>query len=889
MECSLQYVDCSSQGMECSLQYVDGRAEIVSFRLHVFGCTTQVVDCRSQVDPCTRYVLRPMGLGDVIGRWIGKVEVVLAGADEDLRAGQEALSTGNALEARAAAHRVLARAPGSPLGLALLADACEMGGLDAELAMTLEELSKRAPSRAEVWVRLGRARRLTGAGADEVRDAFVRALAVAEGGSEERRDALVELADLDLAAGDGARAELWLERAADDKSPAIAVRKAQARLLRGDAAGAKTLLDKVELPATDGRAALVKGSALAILDDPACFTLLVRAMVLDAPGASEALSSALGHVPSDAQVRARVRSVVDAKGEQDRARWRAAFARAEGARDAARRALRDALDAGEKAAALPLLDAAVDDRDETSLRAALAALPHSDADAYVTDARHLAMGTLDEAVQIRHPRLRAWADEVALTAARALAPAGAQADWPKLLARLDALARTLSDLESVASVASLSAERARPVRLAIVGEFNAGKSTFINALIGADVAPTGVLPTTATLHHLRWAPDPIARILFAPGHEPRERIVPLSELRATLASLDPGRLTEDVARVELHMPLPLLVRVEILDTPGFNAPDPKHTAVARSAFEEADVLLWLLDASQPLKQSERRVLEEAKAARLPVQMLVNKADRLSPDNLAIVMKTVDEALVETGLPSWAPPLALSAKKALAGKLGDAAALEQSGWAAVQALLDERIVARSDDLKERALRRRASLVVARLLAQASADADRQREQDEARARQAATVAQLAARIERGQDTLAEQLAKSLAPSAEAFTEDLSLVFVGRDPDAAKRDPVLARYRTDRAVAALAPPLSRALASLAPEAGLSPAQLAPPARTIVRAAASASLGEDDAPLLAIARAAVSTLVEQLFTLSTAPTPSSRTGAILAELKAFAGALE
>jgi small GTP-binding protein len=829
-----------------------------------------------------------MGLGDVIGRWIGKVEVVLAGADEDLREGQDALAEGDALKARAAAHRVLARAPGSPLGLALLADACEAGGLEAELAMTLEELSKRAPSRAEVWVRLGRAKRATGAGTDEVREAFVRGLAVAESGSEERRDALVELADLDLAQGDGARAELWLERAADDKAPAIATRKAQARLLRGDAAGAKALLDKVELPATDGRGALVKGQALAMLGDAACFPLLVRAMVLDVPGASDTLSSALGHVPADAQVRARVRSVVDAKGEQELARWRAAFARAEGARDAARTALRDALDSGERAAALPLLDAAVDDRDMPSLRAAVAALPATDADAFVVDARRLALETLDDAVQIRHPRLVPWAEEVALRAARALAPVNAQADWPKLLSRLDALARSLADLSSVAAVADLAAERARPVRLAIVGEFNAGKSTFINALIGADVAPTGVLPTTATLHHLRWAPDPIARIEFAPGHEPPERIVPLPELRATLASLDASTIAQDVARVELHMPLPFLVRVEILDTPGFNAPDARHTEVARSAFEEADVALWLLDASQPLKQSERRVLEEAKAARLPVQMLVNKADRLQPADLQRVMQSVDEALAETGLPSWAPPLALSAKKALAGKLGDAQALEQSGWGAVQALLDERIVARSDELKERALRRRGSRVLSTLLTQAQAEADRQREQEHARVAQSAAVRKLAARIERGQDALAEQLATSLAPSAEAYTRDLSLVFVGRDADAASRDPVLARYRVDRAVAALAPALSRALASLAPEAALSPAQLAPTARTLVRAAAAASPSQDDAPLLALSRAAVSTLVEQLFTLSSAPAPSTRAAPLLAELRALAGAL-
>src|SRR5215472_9428852 len=107
-----------------------------------------------------------MRLADVIGRWIGKVELVLAGADEDLREGQDALASGDAMRARAAAHRVLERAPDSPLGLALLADACEAAHLDAELAMALEELAKRAPSAAEVWVRLARARRATGAARD---------------------------------------------------------------------------------------------------------------------------------------------------------------------------------------------------------------------------------------------------------------------------------------------------------------------------------------------------------------------------------------------------------------------------------------------------------------------------------------------------------------------------------------------------------------------------------------------------------------------------------------------------------------------------------------------------------------------------------------------------
>ena len=858
-------------------------------------------------------------LGETIGRWVGKVEIVLAGADDALREGEEALAAGDAMRARAAARRVLARAPESPLGLALLADACEVGGLDAELALTLEELSHRAASRAEVWVRLGRARRATLSPMHEVRDAFVRALAVAEPGSDARHDALLELADLDLLHGDGARAELWLERAhteADDKSSDVAVRRAEARLLQGDAKGAASWLEGVESSPADARAALARGRALAVLGDAAAFAPLLRATVLEAKGASELLSSTLAWVPSDEATRARIRTVVDAKGEGSLARWRAAFARAEGERDAARGALRDAVAGGDASAARPLLDAGLDDRDYDAVAAALPAIQRGPQAATrdVEDARRIPSPealadptriaqVLDDLGAIESPRVLPWADALCREASRAWIPAsGAPAGWSLFLARLDAHARQLADLDAVARVADLSAERRRPVRVAVVGEFNAGKSTFINALIGADVAPTGVLPTTATLHHLRYAPDPIARILFTLPHDPPERIVAVTELRATLKTIgasttdreEPGGSvgapeTESIRRVEILLPIASLTRVEILDTPGFNAPDARHTEAARAAFEEADAAIWLLDAAQAMKQTERKILDEAKAAKLPVQMLVNKADRLGEADLAKVMALVDASLRDVGLASWRAPLALSAKKALAGKLGDAAALESSGWAAVQSLLDEEIVARSEELKERSLRRRALHVVGRLAARAATAANDERTAADARKARTHTISQTAAKLDREADETAVGLAKSLLPAAATWKSDVDVVVTGRDPDAVARDRVLSRYRIDRALDRLAPPLAHALVALAPDCGVHPAQTLPLARHLVRAAAACSDGKSYESIAApLARAAVSALTEHLFALALPPEPPARAAGLLRELGACADAL-
>ena len=841
-----------------------------------------------------------MHLADSIGEFLGKVEIVLAGADDDLRDGEDALASGDPMGARLAARRVLERAPHSPLGLALLADACEAARLDAELAQTLEDLALRAPSRADVWVRLARARRATGGADEEVRDAFVRALAVAEAGTDARREALLELADLDLAQGNATRAELWLDRAADDGSSDAMLRRAETRLLRADATGACELLDKIHETPTDGRTALARGRAMAMLGKPDAFAPLLRAMVLDVPGASEALASALAHVPTDPRFRARVRSVVDAKGEQDLARWRAAFSRAEGDRGAARSALRDAVRAGDRAAVRPLLDAAIEDRDLEALNVACHALDPVTADSLFVDARRIAAGTLDEVARVSDPRLLTWAEEVIEALATGWFPSsGAPADWPAVLGRLDEHARSLGDPESVALLADLSAERSRPVRLAIIGEFNAGKSTFINALIGSDVAPTGILPTTATLHHLRWAPDPIARIFFQPGHEPMERIVSLTEVRSVLASLS----TTSVRRIELLMPLPFLVRVEILDTPGFNAPDRAHANIAESVLEEADVAVWLLDGTQALKQSERAVLDQARDARLPVQMVVNKADRLRGGDLALVMDAVRDALAAAGIATLAPPIALSAKKALAGKLGDVRALEESGWFATQALLDERIVACSDRLKERALRRRASRIVGGLASRAKESAARQREDADAFAARAHAVRLAAAAMEDNLESLARTLVEDLRPFAEAWERDLALVYVGRDRASAVRDPALDRYRADRALEALAPTLAHSLASLAPEACVTAGELAPLARALVRAATSSSSrprsgiaggmasspGDIEELLAALGKAALATLIDHLFSLSVAPGPTGNAAGILRELNALANVLD
>jgi hypothetical protein len=315
-----------------------------------------------------------------------------------------------------------------------------------------------------------------------------------------------------------------------------------------------------------------------------------------------------------------------------------------------------------------------------------------------------------------------------------------------------------------------------------------------------------VLPTTATLHWVAWAPDPFARVVV---RQAADRVVPHAELKATLRLLiDAGA---EVERVFIYAPIERLKRAEILDTPGFNAPDPAHVAAARRAFDEAHVAIWLFDATAPMKESERKVLAEIRDLDVPVQILVNKADRLPSDDVADVLEHVRQGLAASGLISHGPPVAFSARLSLQGRLGDDAALARSSWLDVEGVFSTCIVDHSEALRERALRRKARHIADDLAGVALARAvEDEAEMREARARSESMRAG-AAKLRRDRASIAQRVEHELREPRIALAADLRPI--AELPDERRRDLAVAAYARDRIVTRLAEPLAREIARAA----------------------------------------------------------------------------
>ena len=753
----------------------------------------------------------------------GRAVILARGAEGDLAAAERALASGDASLALRHARAVLARVPRSPVALLVAADAAEAAWLDDDACSALETLAAVVPWRAEIWLRLGDARRRAGH-LVEARDAWQRA--VASDDADVAARAARSLASVDLAAGDPSRALAWLERAGDE--PEARELRAAALLDRGEVDAAREAASALGAAGPlDGRRALLVGRLLARVGGDAT-EALIRAYVLDEPGAARALAAYVAGAGT--RVAELVRPVVQGRDDAESALFRAAFAEARGDRAASLAALRSATEAGDAEAARALASLAVDARDAASLALAHRAL--SAAGVAPPDIE-LALARADAAVERGEPAAALDALDRAgehpwATALRARAIA----TWTDgllviggVLGELRRAARELDDTPALLATEAVAALAERSARVAIMGEFNAGKSTFVNALLGADIAPTGVLPTTATLHHVVFSPDPFARIAVSGGPD---RVVPPERLRAALMEVQAASAI--ATRVTVGLPLERLRHLELVDTPGFNAPDRSHAAAARDALDEVHLVVWLLDANQPWKGTERAILAEVQAAGVPVRLIANKLDRVAPGDRPAVLALVATGAVEAGISS--PAIAVSARQALAGRLGDAEALAASGWDRVDAFVEHDLVAGAERLRDGALRRRARRVLAPLLARARALAEAELTEARRESARRGALRTAATTLGSPSSALARAAARSLDGARQGLSDDLAPLGAGP----VDGGPGARAYARDRAERRLAGPLARAITS----SSIAEPELAAAAERVVIPAITAALG-------------------------------------------------
>ncbi|MGZ4428934.1 MAG: dynamin family protein [Nocardioidaceae bacterium] len=123
-------------------------------------------------------------------------------------------------------------------------------------------------------------------------------------------------------------------------------------------------------------------------------------------------------------------------------------------------------------------------------------------------------------------------------------------------------------------------------RVVVAGEAKRGKSTLINAMLGQEVLPMGVVPLTAIPTTVAHGPRPELILTFADG---RRDVRPLAELAEYVTEAGNPRNQWQVSTADVRLPAPLLASgVELVDTPGTGSVHDHNTAQAHAARERMD-------------------------------------------------------------------------------------------------------------------------------------------------------------------------------------------------------------------------------------------------------------------------------------------------------------
>lgn len=194
--------------------------------------------------------------------------------------------------------------------------------------------------------------------------------------------------------------------------------------------------------------------------------------------------------------------------------------------------------------------------------------------------------------------------------------------------------------------------------LVIAGEFNSGKSSFINALLGhSGLLAEGITPTTSQIHLLKYG-ETISQT-------PREK------------------------GIWVHTaPIPLLKNINIVDTPGTNAILREHEVLTADFIPRSDLVLFLTSADRPFTESERAFLERIRDWGKKIVLIINKVDILANEaEVAQIVEFVRDAgkrlIGEIGA-----IFPVSARLAQKAKAGEPRMWQPSGFEPLEKFIEE---------------------------------------------------------------------------------------------------------------------------------------------------------------------------------------------------------
>lgn len=162
------------------------------------------------------------------------------------------------------------------------------------------------------------------------------------------------------------------------------------------------------------------------------------------------------------------------------------------------------------------------------------------------------------------------------------------------------------------------------IDVAVVGQFKAGKSSFINSLLGEAVIPTGFLPVTSVITRVRYGKH-LEVILMHQGGQ-SETIPPEKLIEFCSEQFNPGNKRKIEVIDVYHPALKDLSKIRLVDTPGLGSISEETTQVTTRWLTEASFALLIISSERPLSAADLAVVEQLKKICPRISLLITKID-----------------------------------------------------------------------------------------------------------------------------------------------------------------------------------------------------------------------------------------------------------------------
>jgi ribosome biogenesis GTPase A len=171
--------------------------------------------------------------------------------------------------------------------------------------------------------------------------------------------------------------------------------------------------------------------------------------------------------------------------------------------------------------------------------------------------------------------------------------------------------------------------------MVVVGEFNSGKSTLINSLLGQKLLEEGPLPTTSKICIVRPSPFSNADSKSASSSSPSSEMqwrradnFVLDDVEELFVPAHPRQPQDSSPSSPIEDPLTWMRSIAVVDTPGTNALIKRHEQLTAQIVPRADLVLFVTSAERPMSESESQFLAQIRDWSKKVVVVVNKIDIL---------------------------------------------------------------------------------------------------------------------------------------------------------------------------------------------------------------------------------------------------------------------